>query len=79
MAQVYLNPKLIGGEAQWGEEVDFHTPARLYVFPGRRILDLPCLIWPHTPEDCPGGEDYGGTWLFEDTVLVCSGCGLDCT
>jgi hypothetical protein len=37
--------------------------------------------WPFTPEACQvAGELTGHTrWTENDTVLVCTGCGLDCT
>lgn len=36
--------------------------------------------YPYTPETCRrAGGLFPGTWLFGGTVLVCTGCGLDCT
>lgn len=80
MAFPYLNPALIGrDDATWGEEARFHTPDRRYVYPGRKVLELTGLEWPHAPEECPGTDEYGTEWLLENTVLVCKGCGLDAT
>lgn len=76
----YLNPVLIGkDDVSWGDEAAYHTPDREFVYPGRKVLQLTGLSWPHVPEECPGHAEYGTQWLLEDTVLVCRGCGLDST
>lgn len=43
---------------------------------GRHILILPGRTWEHTPEHCtvPGTE-----WVAGGLVLMCTGCGVDCT
>jgi hypothetical protein len=67
-------------QAEWGEQADYHTPYREFVWPGRRVLVIPGFpSWPYTPEDCPGTQEYGTRWLLDDSVLVCMGCGLDST
>ena len=45
---------------------------------GREVVDAPEMNWPHTPETCPTDEVIT-RWIRADTVLVCTGCGLDCT
>lgn len=75
----YIGPLLRTTDVFWGDVPQYHTPDREFVYPGRRVLDLPLFSWPHAPEDCPGGEEYGTKWLFDDTILVCTGCGLDST
>lgn len=34
--------------------------------------------WPHTPQTCLADE-FPNEWRQGGTVLVCTGCGLDCT
>ena len=50
-------------------------------FPGdiarRTVVSPPRVMWPHTPETCQT-DDHAGVWL-DQTVMVCTGCGLDCT
>jgi hypothetical protein len=45
---------------------------------GRRIARLPDRQWPHDPEKCHGGH-LDTTWILDGAVLICNGCGLDCT
>jgi hypothetical protein len=52
--------------------------AGAFVWPGRRVLQIRGHVWPYPPSTCPMG-DFDTQWLCEGTVLVCSGCGLDCT
>lgn len=55
----------------------YHGPAAGYVYPGRRVLDIPGRSWPaSTPEECTSTDP--GEWITPD-VLACTGCGLDCT
>lgn len=61
----------------WGEEAAYHTPAREYVFPGRRVLQPPVGTWAYEPADCPGQAEVPTKWYLNDQVLVCWGCGLD--
>lgn len=76
----YFNHALLGrDDASWGAEASYHTPDREFVYPGRKVLELPLFSWPHTPEECPGSAEFGTEWFFEGTVLVCKGCGLDST
>lgn len=51
------------------------------VAPGRRVVVVPGREWPaSSPEEC---EDYSrtGEWISDGSrdVMVCRGCGLDCT
>jgi hypothetical protein len=61
------------------EEVRWHgggAEGRGYVYPGRQMV---AGNYPHPhAEVC---EDYSGTgeWVANGRVLVCRGCGLDCT
>lgn len=52
------------------------SPAVIY--PGRKILSLPGITHPFTPETCRD-IDAPGMWVLDDLVLVCRGCGIDCT
>ncbi|UKD50759.1 hypothetical protein L3Q65_00090 (plasmid) [Amycolatopsis sp. FU40] len=72
-------PELPAG-ARWGRAPSHHgtTRATSYVYPGRHVLVLDGETWPHQPETCP--DDTGsGEWRLDGLVLVCTGCGLDCT
>ena len=36
--------------------------------------------WPYAPQSCLVADETGRTrWTEDDTILVCTGCGLDCT
>lgn len=49
-----------------------------YVAPGRRVIEIPGVTWPAaSPERCQNAV-WQGKW-FEGKVLLCTGCGLDCT
>ncbi|MGN2642328.1 hypothetical protein ACTD5D_40395 [Nocardia takedensis] len=50
----------------------------MYVAPGRRVMRIPGTEWQATPEKCTAGP-FATTWHLNDTVLLCNGCGLDCT
>ena len=55
----------------------YHGPAAGYVYPGRRVLDIPGRPWPAgTPAECTSTDP--GEWITPD-ALICTGCGLDCT
>ncbi len=43
----------------------------------RKVITVTGRTWAHTPDTCLTDE-YRGEWLNED-ILVCTGCGLDCT
>lgn len=50
---------------------------RGHVFhPGRMVLHIPGRVWLDTPDECYAG---GTEWVLGGAVLVCTGCGLDCT
>jgi hypothetical protein len=66
-------------DASWGDDAAYHTPQRDYVYPGRKVLVLRGRDWAHTPEECPGDEEFSTEWVLDDTILVCRGCGLDST
>lgn len=72
-------PELPAG-ARWGHAPSHHgtNPADSYVYPGRRVLLLDGHTWPHQPETCTD-TSHTGTWKLDGLVLVCTGCGLDCT
>jgi hypothetical protein len=75
----YVGPLVSTADVSWGDVPAYHTPHREYVVQWRRVLELPGFSWPYTPEDCLGSPEYGTKWLFEDTVQVCTGCGLNTT
>lgn len=79
----YVPPDLSDYAASWrGEEVRYHysdLSDRELVYPGRRVLELPGRTWPAArPEEC-ADADSTGEWVVGGRVLVCRGCGLDCT
>lgn len=76
---LYVGPLVSLDDVTWGDTPPYHSSDLEYVAPGRRVLELPLFSWPHLPEDCPSSREYGTQWLFGDTLLVCTGCGLDCT
>ena len=48
-----------------------------FVAPGRRVVNLPGRTWASIPGECTADSDT--EWLVDGKVLVCTGCGLDCT
>lgn len=51
-----------------------HGPDDEPIYPGRLVA---AGNWPDEPRTC---QHVGpGTWHDEGTVLLCPGCGLDCT
>jgi hypothetical protein len=76
---VYEPPDLTGTPLRYRDsEVTSHGPDREYVYPGRRVVEIPGHTWPAArPEDCTD-TSHTGHWLT-DRVLVCRGCGLDST
>lgn len=48
------------------------------IYSDRQIFSVPGITHPHTPETCRE-VDTAGMWVLDDLVLVCTGCGLDCT
>lgn len=81
-AQVAEAMKEIG--AQWvPTPAGTHGAADLMLFPagiypGRQILSIPGITHPFTPDTCRD-VDAPGMWVLDDLVLVCRGCGIDCT
>lgn len=50
-----------------------------FVAPGRRVIDIPGQTWPAArPEECGNGGNVRTRW-FGEKVLLCLGCGVDCT
>lgn len=45
----------------------------------RPVVKLPEGDWPYSPEYCELADFPFGHWDREGTVLICAGCGLDCT
>jgi len=76
MADLYEQPGLDHVAAEWGRQPVKH--ADRFVWPGRAVLVLPNRTWKYQPESCR--DDSGtGEWVLDGLVLVCRGCGLDCT
>lgn len=48
------------------------------IYPGRQILQLPGVTHPFTPDTCRD-VDAPGVWVLNGLVLLCSGCGIDCS
>jgi len=80
-AGTYDPPELPDGVTWRDAAVGYHTPGGGFVYDGRRVVEIPGRTWPAArPEECsvePWIEQ--GEWLFDGTLLVCPGCGLDCT
>lgn len=79
-----LDLTLTRSGASWRDaEVRYHGADevdRAGVWPGRRVLDIPGRDWPYpSPEECGRAGDLRGEWVLGYAVLVCPGCGLDCT
>jgi hypothetical protein len=59
--------------------VEHHGPGRVYVAPGRHVVNVPGHTWPvPRPEDCPNDSDRW-RWIGGGTALACPHCGLDGT
>ncbi|MFI0796595.1 hypothetical protein ACH4OY_28505 [Micromonospora rubida] len=51
--------------------------AQAWVYPGRPVIEG---NWPAAiPEHCTATDDELAEWIADGTLLVCTGCGLDCT
>lgn len=35
--------------------------------------------YPYSVEDCLRADETRGVWVLDRTILICQGCGLDCT
>ena len=58
--------------------VAYHGPLRRVVCPGRLVALVPGRVWPAAdPEHCAQANGFG-EWVAPE-LLVCPGCGLDCT
>jgi hypothetical protein len=80
MTRQYERPALPKG-AQWGTQPARHGAGidAAYIYPGRAVLELEGRTWTYTPGTCPRNGDYTTEWVLDGTVLICCGCGLDCT
>jgi hypothetical protein len=76
---LYQRPDLSGtGISYLDQSVAHHGPDRDFVYPDRAVAVVPGRTWPATrPEDCD--HTGGGEWFREGALLLCPGCGLDCT
>lgn len=73
----YEPPEVPG--AQWNDfQARYHGcrfEVREAIFPGRLSL---VGNWPHyNPEDCC--TEHPSEWMYDGRLLICTGCGLDCT
>lgn len=61
-----------------GPPVAYHgSQTQGWVYPGRAVIEG---SWPAAiPEHCTATDDESTEWIAGRTVLVCTGCGLDCT
>jgi hypothetical protein len=77
-ADVYRRPDLTGTGMRYRDQpVTYHGEDFDRVVPGRRVVDVPGRVWPaRRPEDCVSTEI--GEWITLE-LLLCEGCGLDCT
>jgi hypothetical protein len=69
-------PAIIDGISYRPTPVAYHgTGDHEYVWPGRPVV---AGDWPRLrPEDCD--STYDTAWLMDGQILVCTGCGLDCS
>ncbi|MEH1124868.1 hypothetical protein [Micromonospora sp. CPCC 206061] len=68
-------PPSAPGIAYRPQPVTYHGKLAEPVYPGRLVVDGD---WPATrPEECVG--EYPTQWIGDGQVLICTGCGLDCT
>lgn len=82
MTEPYAPPDLAGTALRYDENYipEFHGPNQDYIYPGRRVVIIPGRLWPDVPEECEVADDPGEVeWLAGGRLLVCLGCGLDCT
>lgn len=76
----YKIDELPDGAVIRDEHVAYHLAdgERQFVYPGRRVIDVPGRTWRASrPEECENGV-WDGVWI-DEKVLLCTGCGLDCT
>lgn len=77
----YTADELPAGASARSELVSGHLEGgELYfVAPGRRVIDISGTAWPAArPEECQNNGNVKAQW-HENKVLLCQGCGLDCT
>lgn len=69
-------PAAIPGITYRDQTVEYHGYwEHGYVSPGRPVVDG---TWPENqPETC--NDDYPTEWIANGQILICTGCGLDCT
>jgi hypothetical protein len=63
----------------WGDrDVPYHGSPTNEVWPGRRVAHFTGRSWLNNPEQCTAAHG-DTTWVADDQLLICNGCGLDCT
>lgn len=64
----------------WGDrDVVWHGSPENPVWLGRRTVHFAGRIWPSSsPEWCTAAAG-DTTWVADEQLLICNGCGLDCT
>ena len=72
----HYQPTAVAGITYRPDPVEYHgKQERGYVYPGRPVVEG---AWPFPrPEEC--GDDQPTRWIADRQILVCTGCGLDCT
>lgn len=64
-------------EAAWASDAFYPAKGHLDLLPWRKpVTDDP---WPFTPENCGFAAYTQGHWTRDGMLLICAGCGLDCT
>jgi hypothetical protein len=72
----YMRPELPEGYMWVPTGSEWHDDQPIH--PDRAVLHIPGRVWLNTPDECT--DDSGdGEWVLDGAVLVCPGCGLDCT
>lgn len=46
---------------------------------GRVSVPSELSPYPYSVEDCLRADETRGVWVLDRTILICQGCGLDCT
>lgn len=74
----YVGLDLTGTDMRYRQQpVAYHGEEFDYVDSGRQVVEIPGRTWPAArPEECTSAEV--GLWITPQ-LLVCPGCGLDCT
>ena len=56
--------------------VPTHGTARTPIPRGRHLIDIPGVAWHQQVLTCTADKRL---WIADGEILVCTGCGLDCT